>query len=419
LAQGFISYSHRDNQPLGPTEARWVEKFRASLESLIKMSGGALWYDARLSGNEAFTDSIRDALRSSDFFIAMVSPSFLDSDWCPTELAEFVKRNNGGQDRIFKVEIGPVSLGALERHLQGSLGYSFRVARGEREHLLFHTDSQYWVVMQDIAFDFAKAQHKLQGTAVENNRGSVHLPPCTLQATTNRSLLRRELEAKGYQVERDTAAGQLLSIHVIGSDAEGEIPFAEGRRHLVWITPGSEGTDYAKNLRGAPAAGTAYELIEGLADSVKGRMLELLEKPQPAPRQAGATPSVYVICDSVDLKAARDIRDSLVAAKYRVDLPLFDGTPEEIRRENEECLKEADAALVVATGQNPGWLRAKMREVRRAAGLDRHGPLPTALLRVSEEDEAIPPDEMRIVRSVQEFIELMARGGLMVRGVTA
>lgn len=403
---------------MGPTEARWVEKFRASLESLIKMKGGALWYDARLSGNETFTDSIRAGLRSSDFFIAMVSPSFLDSDWCPTELTEFVTRTKGGRDRIFKVEIEPVSLGALERHLQGSLGYSFRVTRGEREHLLFHTDPQYWVVMQDIAFDFAKAQQKLHGTAAESQRGRVHLPPCTLQATTNRSLLRRELEAKGYTVEREAFSGQLLSIHVIGGDAEEEILFAEDCRHLVWITPGSEGTDCAKNLRSAPAAGTTYELIEGLADSVKGRMLELLEKPQPTPRPAAAAPSVYVICEAGGLNAARDIGASLVAARYRVDLPLFDGTPEEIRRENEANLKEADAALVVATGPNPGWLRAKMREVRRAAGLDRSGPLPAALLRAAGEDEPIQLSEMRTVRSVQEFIELMARGELM-RGAAA
>jgi hypothetical protein len=292
------------------------------------------------------------------------------------------------------------------------------VTRGERDHLLFHTDPQYWVVMQDIAFDFARAQQKLQGAAAESHKGSVHLPPCTLLATTNRSLLRRELEAKGYTVERESCPGQILSIHVIGSDAEGEILFAEDRRHLIWITPGSEDTDYAKNLRSAPAAGTTYELIEGLADSVKGRMLELLEKPQPTPRPAASAPSVYVICEPGGLNAARDVGASLEAARYRVDLPLFDGTPEEIRRENEASMKEADAALVVATGPNQGWLRAKMREVRRAAGLDRSGPLPAALLRAFGEDDPIQLSEMRTVRSVQEFIELLARGELM-RGAAA
>src|SRR5436853_1173220 len=121
-----------------------------------------LWYDHRLTGNEELNEGIRAALQASEFLLAVISPGFLKSDWCPRELTEFLasSRRNGRDlpGRIFRIMKEEVSLGSLQAPLQNARGYKFFERSGERNQLFYSSSEKYrdkyWDVIEDIAHDF-------------------------------------------------------------------------------------------------------------------------------------------------------------------------------------------------------------------------------------------------------------------------
>jgi len=413
MSLGFISYSHLDNQPWGPDKECWVETFHRNLKVGIDKKRGRgsdhLWYDHRLTGNEDLTKGIRSALENSQFLLAIVSPSFLKSDYCPQELVEFLKScdrrslDDGG--RVFKIVKEEVDRNILHPSLQAPLGYDF-LDRSGRVATTFDTSTRkYWNLIEEIAHDFSAALAK------HATKGTVCIPECPFDAIPYRVILRRELEARGYEVVSSVGADNLLTVHVIGKE-QPEVPIRNALGEcLVWITPGCPDSEFVKTLKESPKAGVEYELVEGLVDSIKAAVFERLEpKPKPAPK-ASTENLVYLICDSTQQEMARGILAELVRAKYSVVLPLFEGEPSEIRLEHEECIREADAALVLWQNvQSRGWLRAKIRELNKATGLRRERPLAVAAVLSEHNDDALVDGRIHLVRSVQGFLDLFPAG---------
>ena len=203
MSRGFISYSHVDNQPAGPHGERWVETFHRNLHTRIDQIAGAgvatLWFDHRLTGNEDLSESIRNALRQSEYFFAIVSPNFQNSDWCPSELREFLQhRAQTGREtssRVFHILKENVPLDKLHERLQAQLGYQFIDRSAAKPVPMYSSSEKYWLVLEDIARDFCMALEKREPTAPN---GTVYIPECSWDDIPHRAVLRRELEAKGY-----------------------------------------------------------------------------------------------------------------------------------------------------------------------------------------------------------------------------
>jgi hypothetical protein len=114
----FISYAHIDNKPLTPEQQGWITRFHASLEALLSMRMGGtarIWRDNKLQGNDVFSDEIVDQFSHTAVFVSVLTPRYLNSEWCNKEVAEFCKRaeESGGmvvanKARIFKVLKAPV-----------------------------------------------------------------------------------------------------------------------------------------------------------------------------------------------------------------------------------------------------------------------------------------------------------------------
>ena len=88
----FISYAHIDNQPLSPEQQGWFTRFHGTLEALLSMRMGGkaqIWRDARLQGNDIFADEILDQFAQTAVLVSVLTPRYLNSEWCNKEVVAF------------------------------------------------------------------------------------------------------------------------------------------------------------------------------------------------------------------------------------------------------------------------------------------------------------------------------------------
>ena len=132
----FISYAHIDNQPLSPEQQGWVTRFHASLDTVLSTRMGRraeIWRDAKLSGNDVFSDEILEQLPRAAILVSIISPRYVESEWCLREVREFVQaaeRSSSllveNKSRVIKVIKLPVDTeDSLPSVVKQVLGYSF------------------------------------------------------------------------------------------------------------------------------------------------------------------------------------------------------------------------------------------------------------------------------------------------------
>lgn len=96
----FFSYSHRD------------ESLRDELEvhlSVLKRDGTIdTWHDRRIGAGEEFAGEIDEYLENSQIVLLLVSPYFLDSDYCyDIEMRRAIERHTEGSARVVPVILHP------------------------------------------------------------------------------------------------------------------------------------------------------------------------------------------------------------------------------------------------------------------------------------------------------------------------
>lgn len=131
----FCSYAHGDN------DEGWVNSFVDSLTKVCrKLTGVApqVFVDREsLLTSDVWETKIRGALDSSRLLVAIVSPSYVRSEWCKKEWEAFVlreleMRKNGqlsdGQGLIFPILLFPLDRGRFDVHQE-----SFAAAIRQRQ----------------------------------------------------------------------------------------------------------------------------------------------------------------------------------------------------------------------------------------------------------------------------------------------
>ena len=94
----FISYAHVDNKRPDPDQEGWISYFHKCLNlQLAKLCGAKprIWRDNKLRGDDYFPDEIVDQFRNVAFLVSILSPSYVESEWCLRELETF--RNTARQ----------------------------------------------------------------------------------------------------------------------------------------------------------------------------------------------------------------------------------------------------------------------------------------------------------------------------------
>lgn len=270
----FISYAHIDNEPIPPFEG-WISRFHETLEAFVSMRMGGevnIWRDGKLSGNDVFSDEIIDQFHKTAILVSVLSPRYVQSEWCSREMREFcevadkslgVVVNN--KSRVFKVIKTPVdgeeTLPEIARQI---LGYEFyKMEKGKAPLELDPAYGEefaqaYNRKIGQLAWDIKELLEKLRSakTPLDKSqeepspRQTVFLAECSYNRAQEREKIESELKAFGYRVlpstmipkdedahrtaVRELLAESDLSIHLIG-DSYGAVPDGPSRKSGVVI----------------------------------------------------------------------------------------------------------------------------------------------------------------------------------------
>jgi len=437
----FISYAHFDNEPMFEGERGWVEVFHQALQVRLRQLLGEnpdVWRDPSLAGNDYLQDTLRSKLLRTALLLSIVTPRYLKSESCLSEIDEFCRgaEQSGGirlQDkaRLMKVVKTEVPREELPPALQPLLGYKFYSLDPEnrpREYRLPPTagDESYKAcldTLEDLAYDIKLALEALrtialQGAAVQaaGRQRVVYIAETIADLRPLADQLRRELRQRGFVVYpceafpadaaryREFAASQLrnasLSVHLLGElygtvlegdsrstvdlqiEQAGLLATTGALRRVLWLpeslSPREERQrQYIETLQQTEADQANTELLQISIENLKTYVLRKLAeapRPNPADNLTAAPLGVYMINDRPDAEAVEPLRDHLMSLGYEVKPSYFDGNEKELREYHQESLVQCDAAIIHYGTTNALWVQRKLYDLRKALGLGRQRP---------------------------------------------
>lgn len=410
----FISYAHEENLPVPPEMQGWVDQFEAALTAYLGRTAGdppRIWYDPRLQRTGNLDDHIREALRATGMLVCILSRAYLRSDYCRSELREFVEAF-GDDSRVVKVVTA--TLPDEKEHpppLDKALGYPF-FKFDERQKAAYDLDpvedrGTYRRLLYDIARDIANRLSTLGGAAAKPTRGTVFLARTSFDVNEQREALRSELEDFDFRVVPDHALAPLaadceaqvrdwlgacrMAVHLIGNHRGGapdgsrdesyvELQAREAAEHarnhaqftrLIWLPPGIAPPDddqqrFVARLRDDPATYEHGDLVQGSFEEFKaGVRRQLMAEVEAAkPVLPARRNRVYLIYDAADEDAIAPIDTLLGKSGFEVRLPVFEGDEEARRSDHAQALAEADWAMVYWGAGTEVWFNSEVSALR-------------------------------------------------------
>jgi hypothetical protein len=271
----FISYAHLDNEPLTDQQQGWITRFHAALSTLLSMRMGRkaeIWRDSKLRGNDIFADEIVQQFPKTALLVSVLTPRYVESDWCTREVREFIKtaEASGGlvvdnKARILKVIKSPVdSQETLPPVMKDALGYPFYVFDDDETPLeldpAYGGDlaQKYNLKLAKLAWDLANLIKKLEtsapaptpqtAAAPSPTKPVVYLAECSFDRREARDSLESDLRMHGYTVLPDRPLSDVepdyvqavevllaqskLSIHLVGAHY-GAVPDGPSEKSVV------------------------------------------------------------------------------------------------------------------------------------------------------------------------------------------
>jgi len=433
----LISYAHIDNEPLIAGEPGWISELHRLLEIRVAQVRGQkpkIWRDPKLQGNDIFADTILERLPRIAALVSVLSPRYVQSEWCNRELKEFyrIAERTGGarigdKARIFKVVKTPVSLERLPEEVQPMLGYDFFVydEAGRPRELSqdYGKERTFLTKLDDLAFDIAQLLDLMDDAAAAAppaSKGTLFLAETSFELREEREAIKRDLVRNGYEILPDRALPLVgpeldaivreqlerstVSIHLVGVNygivPDGaKVSIVERQQALaseaapgselssiIWLRPGLQIEDerqrsFVNSLHTSPLVHATAELLEVPMEELKAFIYRKLAPPETVVVKAAAVPveqehaRLYLLCDQQDLTAAQALEDHLFSEGFEVVLPFFDEDETQARLEHEENLRSSDVILLYYGAGDELWLRRKLRELQKSAALGRERPL--------------------------------------------
>jgi hypothetical protein len=396
----FISYSHRDNKAIDGDG--WVTAFQKRLEDRLGVMLGTdavVWADARMQAGDVITDALQSRLRGAAVLTAIMSPSYVASQWCEWELKGFIQRI---QQDGFKVEnksraLKVIKLPDQDDHYAETLPdvkdmpFFVRRAEGHAAELAPGTDP-YNVALDALAAaiaDILKAMRKRQTVFL----GAA---PPGLQA--ERDKLQKELDAYKYRVltpSTDNAKTDSdleesgLRVHFVDSDdgtdttaLQKRIADAPGDAQQVMVvktnSPGE--TKLWSELPAGTGGSKPDVLVNPQPASLKTTVMDTLNRSAPPQTASDSTRRVYLICHQDDnpllaANRARALRDLLISQGIEVKVPLAERDADvDFSADNRAKLKECDAVILYWGKSGQGWFDQRLMELTKARGWRKDHP---------------------------------------------
>ena len=342
----FISYTHIDNAPLAKNLEGWVTFFHTALQARLRQLLGAelaIWRDAKVQGNDYLSDTLLKQFPKIAILISILSPRYIQSQWCLRELQEFAEvaeKTDGlsleDKARVFKVVKTLIQREEHPEVLRGLLGYEFFAIDAHKDRpvefrpeLGAEAEQKFFAKLEDLAYDIhlllktLKArQSGLPGTTpASGNITPVYLAPTTNDLSEAYDKIRRELLERSCRVLpigdlplHDTTALRKrvladlalckFSVHLIGAkygfvpedethslvemqhELASEFSLKDGLSRLIWLPPGLQTTDerqqkFIHALRTGAYVQERADLLETPLEELKSSILAKLRNGRP------------------------------------------------------------------------------------------------------------------------------------------
>lgn len=363
----FVSYARVDDQPV-QGEEKWVTELVREVRTQIDRKLGRIgscriWMDHELRGNARLTDEIEQQVNNSAVMLVLLSPGYLESDWCLQELACFLEANSDNS-RLFLVEIDKMELADRPPGTEDLLGYCFWAEDDFKKRVVTlglpasRRDARYWDRVVDLSHDIAN-ELKSATDSEPDDRPAILLAEVTEDLLETREGVARKLESEGFRIvpskslyPRESASAyrqaidedlkqcvvfvQLLS-HILGRKLPGDEQLSyievQHQQALQAQKPVLQWRDRAldvdkasgaarKLLKGSTVhAGTLNEFHTTICNTVNA------ELDAPVGRAEGGF--VYMSCHDDDEELAGKIADWLDTEKVGYDAPSSEELPPE------------------------------------------------------------------------------------------
>lgn len=162
----FISYAHLDNMKMPGQQQGWIELFYQSLnlklaQRIGKMDAVKIWWDSKkLDGTKLFDDTIKDGIENSALFISLLSPGYLQSDYCKKEMELFYAKSNadktganvGDNARMIKVLLNNIPYTELPQQFGRATGFPFFKSEDKDDYgePLDYTDPAFALQLKEL-----------------------------------------------------------------------------------------------------------------------------------------------------------------------------------------------------------------------------------------------------------------------------
>lgn len=483
----FISYAHVDNQTIA--KAGWIQQFHTALEqTLIQKWGRAacpsIWRDPRLQKNEVFEETLSEVIRKVAVIVSVLSPNYLESSWCQRELNEFhhAAEQGGGfkldhKPRAFKVLKTHIEQDKEPKELQGTTGYRFYkynpATRRTTDFKLTPDDENLTAALnliEDMANDIMELLDRLKsslGKTASTTEASaasadktalsgslVYLAETSLDLEEKRSIVKRDLEARGYMVLPDgdlprRSADQFkdavrnalkqceISIHMIGAERDHVLPGAtddvvylqnelaaelsckRNLRHLVWLPPGMTVKDddqlkFVNRLHTDLEVQKNAEVLEVDLQQFITHIHDTRKKHEKLPEtvaEINRPDRVYVIAAHEDTADAKAIGRCIFNLGFEWLRPLSDSdaTEEEIFEIHKRNLVDCDAVVIYWGKAREAWFMTQMSEIKRGMGWRKRKPMKALAVYLAtpatDAKEELLSREYTVLKNYGEFTE--------------
>ena len=433
----FISFAHFDNEPINSQFEGWINRFHKTLKTLLSCRLGKearIWRDLALDPGDSLRREVMDQLRKSAILLSIVSPRYLQSEWCTDEIREFCEHAGktggllvGNSQRLVPVLKTPVDepLPDVIRDVlfQKFFDHAPNGASREFDEVFGSYQRERFLEILNLLADALKRKlDAIEGVAAPpSTRPTIYLAECGSDRRRDRDAIAAELRSMHYVVlpegdlpwketEHIAAVDEMLSrsalsIHLVGSaygDTIGgsgkSIPIhqneravacarAGGLKRLIGLPAVTESELPAQQafidaLRTDPDAQFAADLIAGDIEELKAAIHATLKKiEEPPPRSATVQAStdqndrlIYLICNERDIEHETTLRLQKLCNQlgFEVHTPSFEGSAVEKGEVHRDLLEACDIVVLFYGAGDASWRRARELELKKIAGY-RHG----------------------------------------------
>ena len=389
-----------------------------------------IWRDRKLDGIDYFDEQIEEHLNKTAILVAVMSPPYMNSEWCRRELDQFLETARaqgrpriGNKARVVKVIKNPIDREAHPPELQNVLGYEFfRVidqASGKTRELnkIFGPEDEqlFYAKLYDLVTDLVEPLKLIReqrdaavalATTETPSGKTVYLAETTYDLHPQRDQIRRELEMNGHRVlpdrplshrgpelltqVQDGLERSTLSIHLVGeryslvpeaaersvielqNALAAERSAAAGLTRVIWLPAGLQAQGEKQQalvqaLRDDPAGA---ELLETPLEDLKTFIQDKL-RPQPQAAAPEAPPDdrlplLYLLFSQPDQDDVWTLDDFLFDQGFETKQALFDGNGDLDQDYHQTMLNECDAVLIYYGQAERKWVELTLNDLARS-----------------------------------------------------